>query len=253
MPSSSCGGSGDESGRVEVAQRQPHQRHQQLGVVGDVHHRGGQQRPDREGVPPVQRIGLADQRLVVADVVGDREAGEDREQAEPEHGPGGVVAEQEDDDRREDDEADVHDLGEGHHRRLVGARLLDLRPVEEPGESGQGDNRDDAVKQAGAHLSALANPAQTAESYHAQAHASATGRSLSVQGAAFRSKRRFSTGSGSCRAARSAVRVPGSALSSPEFSAVREIFREMVSCRPRFASASLPRASLPLSRGREAS
>jgi hypothetical protein len=112
------GGTGDESRRVEVAQREPHQRHQQLGVVGDVHDRGGDQRPERKGVPPVQRIGLADQRLVVVDVVGDREAGEDREQAEPEHCQWGAVAEQEDDDRREDDEADVHDFGEGKHRRL---------------------------------------------------------------------------------------------------------------------------------------
>jgi hypothetical protein len=93
----------------------------------------------------VQRIGLADQRLVIVDVVGGREAGEDREQAEPEHGPGGGVPELEDQDRREDDEADVHDFGEGHDRRPVCARLLDLRPVEQQGKSGQGDNGNNAV------------------------------------------------------------------------------------------------------------
>jgi hypothetical protein len=54
---------------------------------------------------------------------------------------------------RLDDEADVHDFGEGDHRRLVGAGLLDLPPVEESGEPGQGDDRDDGVEQAGAQIS----------------------------------------------------------------------------------------------------
>jgi hypothetical protein len=45
-------------------------------------------------------------------------------------------------------------------RRLVDTRLLDLRPVQQPGEADQGDNRDDGVEETGAHLSPLAGPAQ---------------------------------------------------------------------------------------------
>jgi hypothetical protein len=117
--------------------------HQQERVVGDVDHRGPEQRPLRGAFHAVERIVGADERLVVADVVGDREAGSDGDEADPEHHQRRREAGEQYDRRRHDDEADVHDVGERYDRRLTALRLLHLRPVQQVRDHRDGDERDD--------------------------------------------------------------------------------------------------------------
>jgi hypothetical protein len=117
---------------------QQHQGHEDQRVVGDVDHRRAQQCPLRDDLDPVGAAAVAGDGLVVADVVGHGEAGGDGHQADAEHEERGPVTHQQHDGRREQDEADVHDVGQGHHRGLVARRLLDLRPVQHVGQPEDG-------------------------------------------------------------------------------------------------------------------
>jgi hypothetical protein len=110
----------------------------------------------------------------VTDVVGDREPCSDGDETDREHCQRRPESGDQHDGRGQDDEADIHDVGQRHHRGLVRRGSLDPGPVQQQRQDGNHQetqpDRDELVQTASHHVAPTPIPHQIlAQRWSAQA------------------------------------------------------------------------------------